>query len=64
MCIRMYTIEYMKKQERPEQAVVCTRVPEKVKEALTALAHKKGLSNLGEYLRWLLIEHVEAKAKD
>ncbi len=53
----------MKRQERPEQAVICTRVPERVKEALGSLALKKGV-NLGEYLRWLLIEHVEAKAKD
>src|SRR5678809_1215956 len=53
-----YTIEYMKKQEGPKQVVVCTRVPEKVKEALEAMAHKKGV-NLGEFLRWHLIEFAD-----
>jgi hypothetical protein len=48
----------MKKQEGPKQVVVCTRVPEKVKEALENMALKKGV-NLGEFLRWHLIEFSE-----
>lgn len=58
----------MKKHQGPKQVVVCTRVPEKVKEALEGLADKKGV-NLGEFLRWHLIEFAEsgdqsAKKKD
>jgi hypothetical protein len=53
----------MKKQQGPKQVVVCTRVPEKVKEALETLAHKKGV-NLGEFLRWHLIEFAESKSKE
>jgi predicted DNA binding CopG/RHH family protein len=59
----MYTIEYMKRQSSPKQVVVCTRVPEKVKEALKGKAHKKGV-NLGEFLRWHLIEFAESKTKE
>jgi hypothetical protein len=52
----------MPKQKNPKQEVVCTRVPEKVKEALEAMAHKKGV-NLGEFLRWHLIEFAESHDK-
>jgi hypothetical protein len=55
-------MEYMKTQKLPEQVVVCTRVPEKVKKALDKMARKKGV-NLGEFLRWHLIEFAEAKDK-
>lgn len=61
-CILLNTIEYMKKQKSPKQVVVCTRVPEKVKETLDKLASKKGV-NLGEFLRWHLIEFAETKDK-
>jgi hypothetical protein len=50
----------MKRQQVPKQVVVCTRVPEKVKEALESLAHQKGV-NLGEFLRWHLIEFAEKR---
>jgi hypothetical protein len=60
--ILLYTIEYMKKQQGPKQVVVCTRVPEKVKEALESMALKKGV-NLGEFLRWHLIEFAEGQEK-
>lgn len=53
----------MKDHKSPKQVVVCTRVPEKVKEALENLAHKKGV-NLGEFLRWHLIEFSEQKGKE
>jgi hypothetical protein len=56
-------MEYMKKQESPQQPVVCTRVPEKVKEALENMARKKGVK-LGEFLRWHLIEFAESKIKE
>lgn len=50
----------MKKQEGPKQVVVCTRVPEKVKEALESMALKKGV-NLGEFLRWMLIDYADSR---
>lgn len=56
-----YTIVYysdMKKQKAPPKDVVCARVPEKVKEALEHHALKKGLG-LSEYVRWVLMDHVE-----
>lgn len=52
----------MKKQKPPKQLVVCTRVPQKVKDALEAMAHRKGV-NLGEYLRWLLIDLAEKNSR-
>lgn len=53
----------MNNQKSPKQVVVCTRVPEKVREALEQMAKKKGV-NLGEFLRWHLIEFAESKAKE
>jgi hypothetical protein len=53
----------MKKSESPKQVVVSTRVPGKIKQALESMAPKKGV-NLGEFLRWHLIELSESKSPE
>jgi hypothetical protein len=57
----MNTVVYkvsMDRKPKPKQPVVCTRVPEKVKATLEAMALRKGV-NLGEFLRWTLIDLAE-----